>query len=91
MQGDILEDIALIENLEETKRTSVEIAAQVKAAKDTEVSPQLRPWPGSNNCRNLASLRSLAMPPGAPASMTSHARLLPGIIRSTLMCDFCLT
>ena len=43
MQGDILEDIALIENLEETKRTSVEIAAQVKAAKDTEVSPRLDP------------------------------------------------
>ena len=41
MQGDILEDIALIENLEETKRTSVEIAAQVKAAKDTEVRPAL--------------------------------------------------
>ena len=37
MQGDILEDIALIENLEETKRTSVEIAAQVKAARETEV------------------------------------------------------
>lgn len=36
MQGDILEDIALIENLEETKRTSVEIAAQVKA-RETEV------------------------------------------------------
>ena len=45
LQGDILEDIALIENLEETKRTSVEIAAQVKAAKDTEVSPQsFTPW-----------------------------------------------
>lgn len=37
MQGDILEDIALIENLEETKRTSLDIAAQVKAAKETEV------------------------------------------------------
>ena len=37
VQGDILEDIALIENLEETKRTSMDIAAQVKAAKETEV------------------------------------------------------
>ena len=36
-QGDILEDIALIENLEETKRTSLDIAAQVKQAKETEV------------------------------------------------------
>lgn len=37
IQGDILEDIALIENLEETKRTSTDIAAQVKAAKETEI------------------------------------------------------
>ena len=37
LQGDILEDIALIENLEETKRTSLDIASQVKAAKETEV------------------------------------------------------
>ena len=33
LQGDILEDIPLIENLEETKRTAVQIAVQVKAAK----------------------------------------------------------
>jgi hypothetical protein len=33
LQGDILEDIPLIENLEETKRTAVQIAEQVKAAK----------------------------------------------------------
>ncbi|KAA6419077.1 MAG: flagellar outer dynein arm heavy chain beta [Trebouxia sp. A1-2] len=37
-QGDILEDIALIENLEETKRTAVDIAEKVKQAKETEVS-----------------------------------------------------
>lgn len=35
-QGDILEDIELIENLEETKRTAVEIETKVAAAKDTE-------------------------------------------------------
>ena len=38
LQGDILEDIALIENLEETKRTAVDIAEKVKQAKETEVS-----------------------------------------------------
>ena len=38
MQGDILEDIALIENLEETKRTAVDIAEKVKQAKETELS-----------------------------------------------------
>lgn len=37
-QGDILEDVALIENLEETKRTAVEIASKVQQAKETEVS-----------------------------------------------------
>ncbi|EFN51784.1 hypothetical protein CHLNCDRAFT_37234 [Chlorella variabilis] len=37
-QGDILEDMPLIENLEETKRTAVQIAEQVKQAKETEVS-----------------------------------------------------
>jgi dynein heavy chain len=37
-QGDILEDIELIENLEETKRTAVEIEDKVKQAKVTEVS-----------------------------------------------------
>ena len=38
LQGDILEDIALIENLEETKRTAVDIAEKVKQAKETELS-----------------------------------------------------
>lgn len=38
MQGDILEDIELIENLEETKRTAVEIEEKVKQAKVTEIS-----------------------------------------------------
>ena len=38
MQGDILEDIALIENLEETKRTAVDIAEKVTQAKETELS-----------------------------------------------------
>ncbi|KAK9866454.1 hypothetical protein WJX84_011662 [Apatococcus fuscideae] len=37
-QGDILEDIELIENLEETKRTATDIAEKVKLAKETEVS-----------------------------------------------------
>lgn len=37
-QGDILEDIELIENLEETKRTAVEIEEKVSQAKVTEVS-----------------------------------------------------
>eukprot|EP00201_Polytomella_parva_P017476 CAMPEP_0175071536 /NCGR_PEP_ID=MMETSP0052_2-20121109/19298_1 /TAXON_ID=51329 ORGANISM="Polytomella parva, Strain SAG 63-3" /NCGR_SAMPLE_ID=MMETSP0052_2 /ASSEMBLY_ACC=CAM_ASM_000194 /LENGTH=4543 /DNA_ID=CAMNT_0016338719 /DNA_START=12 /DNA_END=13643 /DNA_ORIENTATION=- len=37
-QGDILEDIALIENLEETKRTAVEIEEKVKLARVTEVN-----------------------------------------------------
>ncbi|KAL4450636.1 hypothetical protein ABPG77_000992 [Micractinium sp. CCAP 211/92] len=37
-QGDILEDIPLIEGLEETKRTALEIAEKVKQAKETEVS-----------------------------------------------------
>jgi dynein heavy chain, axonemal len=36
-QGDILEDIALIENLEETKLTAVEVAEKVRAAKDTQI------------------------------------------------------
>ena len=38
VQGDILEDIALIENLEETKRTALDIAEKVKQARETEVS-----------------------------------------------------
>lgn len=33
-----MEDIALIENLEETKRTAVDIAEKVKQAKETELS-----------------------------------------------------
>ena len=37
-QGDILEDIALIENLEETKRTSTEIAEKVVVASETQIS-----------------------------------------------------
>ncbi len=36
-QGDILEDIALIENLEDTKRTATDIEEKVKLAKETEV------------------------------------------------------
>ena len=35
LQGDILEDIALIENLEETKRTAMDIAEKVTQAQDT--------------------------------------------------------
>lgn len=38
VQGDILEDIELIENLEQTKRTAVDIEEKVKLAKQTEVS-----------------------------------------------------
>ena len=37
LQGDILEDIALIENLEETKRTAMDIAEKVTQAQDTGV------------------------------------------------------
>jgi hypothetical protein len=37
-QGDILEDIELIENLEETKRMAVEIEDKVAQARATEVS-----------------------------------------------------
>lgn len=37
-QGDILEDIELIENLEETKRTALDIEEKVKQAKTTEIS-----------------------------------------------------
>jgi hypothetical protein len=37
-QGDILEDIELIENLEQTKRTAVDIEEKVKLARQTEVS-----------------------------------------------------
>lgn len=37
-QGDILEDIELIENLEQTKRTAIEIEEKVKLAKLTEIS-----------------------------------------------------
>jgi dynein heavy chain len=38
VQGDILEDIELIENLEQTKRTAVDIEEKVKLARQTEVS-----------------------------------------------------
>ena len=37
-QGDILEDIELIENLEETKRTATEIAEKVTEAKQTQAN-----------------------------------------------------
>lgn len=40
-EGDILEDVELIENLEETKRTSLEIAEKVKEAKRTEIEINL--------------------------------------------------
>ena len=36
-QGDILEDLPLIQNLEETKATSTYVVEKVKQAKDTEV------------------------------------------------------
>jgi dynein heavy chain len=42
-QGDILEDIELIENLEQTKRTAVDIEEKVKMARQTEVRGGLRP------------------------------------------------
>lgn len=38
MQGDVLEDVELVESLEETKRTAVSVQDQVKAAKGVEVS-----------------------------------------------------
>lgn len=41
LQGDILEDIELVDSLEETKRTAATIAEQVKAAKESEVHPKL--------------------------------------------------
>ncbi|KAF5834390.1 hypothetical protein DUNSADRAFT_8976 [Dunaliella salina] len=37
-QGDILEDIELIENLEQTKRTAVDIEEKVKLARQTEIN-----------------------------------------------------
>ena len=37
-QGDILEDIELIENLEETKRTAMDIEDKVRQARSTEAS-----------------------------------------------------
>ena len=37
-QGDILEDIELIENLEQTKKTAIEIEEKVKLAKQTEIN-----------------------------------------------------
>ena len=45
-QGDILEDIELIENLEVTKRTAVDIEEKVKLAKTTEVGC----WLGRAEC-----------------------------------------
>ena len=44
LQGDILDDIPLIENLEETKRTAVQIAEQVKAAKVGGRNSELPGW-----------------------------------------------
>jgi hypothetical protein len=38
-QGDILEDLPLIDNLEETKRTSLQIAERVSQAKVDGCSP----------------------------------------------------
>jgi dynein heavy chain len=35
LQGDILEDIALVENLEETKRTALDIAEKVRLGQET--------------------------------------------------------
>lgn len=40
-QGDILEDIELIENLEYSKKLSVEIQEKVEIAKETEISINL--------------------------------------------------
>jgi hypothetical protein len=37
-QGDILEDIELIENLEQTKKTAIEIEEKVKLARQTEIN-----------------------------------------------------
>ena len=37
-KGDILEDIELIENLEQTKKTAIEIEEKVKLAKQTEIN-----------------------------------------------------
>ena len=52
-QGDILEDIALIENLEETKRTALEIAEKVVLAKETGIS--------LSQAREVPSLPSVRM------------------------------
>ena len=37
IQGDVLEDVELVESLEETKRTATNVTVQVKAAKESEV------------------------------------------------------
>ena len=37
-----MEDVELVENLEETKRTATTVGEQVKAAKETEVSLPIR-------------------------------------------------
>lgn len=37
LQGDVLEDVDLVESLEETKRTARNVTEQVKAAKESEV------------------------------------------------------
>eukprot|EP00983_Pelagomonas_calceolata_P123864 1161047-Pelagomonas_calceolata.AAC.49 len=49
IKGDILEDIELIENLEQTKRTAVDIEEKVKLARQTEVGAtgkqKVHAWP----------------------------------------------
>lgn len=61
-QGDILEDIALIENLEQTKRTAVDIEEKVKLAKQTEVG---RRGPAEWGVLGRAAARSTMCAPGA--------------------------
>jgi hypothetical protein len=55
-QGDILEDIELIENLEETKKTAMDIEEKVKLAKVTEV--------------NIAKAREVYRPVATRGSLT---------------------
>lgn len=62
-QGDILEDIALIENLEETKRTALEIADKVVQAKETGMS--------------LSQAREVRAPRPAPRLAGSRAHSTP--------------
>ena len=85
-QGDILEDIALIENLEETKRTALEIADKVVQAKETGISlsqarevraPRPAPLlPGSSvHCSCASSLTGVPAGGGAlRAAVLPHRR-----------------